>query len=405
MRIVNKYIKKQIVSDKIFVLFLGILSILTPLSYFFVQFSIDGNLTCLNSLQTLTSHQILYRNALLSNKKLAAIFLLSTSFVTVCVTAIFFYRILRANQAKLGALLGMGHQVRELARGYATFIVKLGFIGGVIGTAAGYFLADVLIQANQRSYQVTGLIKQVSVTSILIGMVLPVVADLAVTYLIVFMMFHGKEAAILMTGKRHSKKDGMMFRIATRFTKILPVKEKFPYRIALRKPISLLIMVIAILVCCVFLLLGQSLRSNGEQMMLMQQTSGTYNVSAMICQISGIISGVLLLFLALFLNFQDNKKDMEILRLIGYRSVQIRKIFVNVYWSILMTLFLVCLLPSILIAKGVLQSLSMAIGEKMTFYMNFSNILRLLVVWNIVYLCVKWTFMLQLKSQKNKDIV
>ena len=49
MNLLRKYIRKQILSDKVFVALLGVLTVLTAVSYFFVKFSIDGNLAYLNS--------------------------------------------------------------------------------------------------------------------------------------------------------------------------------------------------------------------------------------------------------------------------------------------------------------------------------------------------------------------
>ena len=50
-------------------------------------------------------------------------------------------------------------------------------------------------------------------------------------------------------------------------------------------------------------------------------------ISAVINQATGVLIGVILLFLALFINFQDNQRDMDILRLIGYQNKEIRRLF------------------------------------------------------------------------------
>ncbi len=137
---------------------------------------------------------------------------------------------------------------------------------------------------------------------------------------------------------------------------LIPTKEKFPYRIAFRKPI------------------------------------------AMICQVSGILSGVILLFLALFLNFQDNKRDMQILRMMGHNDREIQGIFVNVYWKILMFVFVISMPVSLIIAKLVQVSLEQAIEENMPFTFNVGVILLLVALLNIIYVLVKSIFSYQVKK-------
>ena len=399
MNLLRKYIRKQILSDKVFVALLGVLTVLTAVSYFFVKFSIDGNLAYLNSLDTLADNQILYQNALISNTSLANIFLLSTEGLTACVFGMFYYRIIRANQAMVGMIKALGFKDREIVRGYIEFSMFLTVIGSIFGIGLGYLMADVLIVSNQNNYQVENLVKSINVVSIIIGVIIPIMVNCFITY-ITFLMIKGKEAGNLIAGKKQYKKQGIAFKVAEKIVNLIPTKEKFPYRIALRKPIAMIIIVVGIMVFNVFVILGCSLYANGQQMMLEQGNAGSFNVSAMICQVSVILSGVILLFLALFLNFQDNKRDMQILRMMGHNDREIQGIFVNVYWKILMFVFVISMPVSLIIAKLVQVSLEQAIEEKMPFTFNVGVILLLVALLNIIYVLVKSIFSYQVRKIK-----
>lgn len=551
MGLLYKNILKQILNNKVFVGLLGILSFLTSLSYFFVKFSIDGNLENLEQLVTLSENQVLYRNALLSNTTLANIFLLSTCSLTAFVFAMFFYRFHRTNKTKLGCLKALGYKDREIGACFALFTVLISIIGGLFGILGGYFLSEVLVSANERSYAVNDLVKYVNPLSVICGIGIPVMVYLVITCLC-FQMIRGKEPGVLMSGKTPFKKLGFTFRLTDHIVKCLPVKEKFPYRIALRKPVAVLMIFIGILVFNVCVILGQSLNKSSQKIMDSQMEGRSYayelqleeitaqkvpenavsylttsvkvlannekleqnivgisrendffclldeqknvlslpkkgevyinpgvaelygvkegdtlsilqngmekeltvvavvsnaekdsiycnieelqafmnceaesynglwgeekiegtgeitswgqrveqlerdsvsgKVSAVINQATGAIVGMILLFLSLFLNFQDNKKDMQILRLIGYQDKDIRHIFVDIYWKIVVVFFIIAIIPGILIAQAIQRVLSVAIGDFMPFCMNLGVVVVLFLVLSVLYFLVKTIF-------------
>lgn len=104
MKLVCKQLSGQILKDKVFLLLLFVLTALTSLSFFFVMFSIDGNMAVLNRMGKLTENQLLYRNALHSNTILAYNFFITLTALTAFVFLLFFYRFFRANKKQIGCI-------------------------------------------------------------------------------------------------------------------------------------------------------------------------------------------------------------------------------------------------------------------------------------------------------------
>ncbi len=89
MNLLYKHLIKQVGRNKVFVVLLFILTCLASLSYFFVKFSVDGNLAMLDSQALLSENQKKYRDALLSNTNLAYIFFFAMTILTAFVFIMF----------------------------------------------------------------------------------------------------------------------------------------------------------------------------------------------------------------------------------------------------------------------------------------------------------------------------
>lgn len=543
----------QILKNRVFVILLWILTMLTSLSYFFVQFSIDGNRDLIEGKAVLSENDILWQNALDSNTSLADIFLLATTMLTCFVFFMFYYRFFRANKVQIGCVKALGMKDREMFSCFLSFSILLAVTGEIAGVIAGYFLSDVLVQAYVQSYEVAETVKGIHVSSALLGMGAPLLAYGVITFLCFFMV-KGKEAGTLLAGRTAYKKLGMAFHMADTLTKLIPAKEKFPFRIALRKPVAIILMFFAILFFQVCVILGQSLNLSSRKVMQSQmeghdyqydtrmdevaagetadgmvpylyqecevilddmqesvkqtmiglyeessmltlenkgkekkgipltstiyinagladmyhvnigdnvtiylngnQTAfqvsdiiwnaksasiycnaadltawmdcaeGSYNglwsmqlpkqkgiteskeqrverlerdavsnrLSAVINQLTGVVIGMILLFLALFLNFQDNQRDMDILRMIGYQNHEIRKLFVDVYWPVVLVFFVLGLFPGLMIAREIQRGLSLAIQDYMPFGSNVQVFVLMFLIMNLIYGCVWLVF-------------
>lgn len=552
-----KNVIKQVMKNRIFVFLLLILTLLTSLSYFFVQFSIDGNMDIIKDKTRLLDNEILWENALKSNTSLANIFLLATTLLTSFVFFMFYYRFFRANKTQLGCIKALGMRDRELLCSFLLFSIVISLLGGVFGIVIGYFLSEVLLQAYIESYSIIKVVKGIHTCSLMLGLFVPILAYCTVSCLSFWVMIKGREPGALIAGRVPYKKLGMSFHIADILTKLIPAKEKFPFRIALRKPVAVIIMVFSIMFFQVCMILGQSLnlssqkiyksqmqghdyeydiRFDTEQQLSdnakgvpylyqecevllenktegIQQTMiglyednnsyipmnlseeiksvpingavyisagladmykvhigdkivvninsittklevadilanantasiycnadelsiligfnrGSYNglwskeriagssfsesreqrierlerdavsnkLSAVINQITGAVVGMILLFLAMFLNFQDNQRDMDILRMIGYQNKEIRRLFIDIYWPIMVTFFVLVSIPSIILTRTIQRGLSLSIGDYMPFGVNWKIVVFMFLVMNILYGCVWCIFKLK----------
>jgi putative ABC transport system permease protein len=440
-------------------------------------------------------------------------------------------------------------------------------MGAVIGIMSGYLASDVLINANIRSYSVTGLVKAISLSSFLIGFFAPAIVFCIVTF-VIYHYFGVKEAGSLITGIDYKLKFSSFTRLANSFTKILPIKNKFPIRIALRKPVSILLILVAVMGFTVMFVIGYSLtlssdvvytsqtkghnyaydticsgykiqnqnssnalyylyapatvkkenntrqirqqiigiqtnnklltlenreglalgtpqegtvyigpvlhelygfRVGDKVVIIMNNNSYTVKVadiavnakvnaiymdkselsqnlgfsdntfngvlsmkklfgdgsvisreqklealertmvsnksSAMINQSIGCAIGCILIFLALLLNFQDNKKDILIMNSLGYRPKKINKMLIDIYKPIIWIIFIITLYPSIIIAQSVQRSLSVQMEDFFPFQINAFVIIFVFIVLNIVYGLVQTIFRLGIKRVIRKESI
>lgn len=556
MILIYKQLTKQVIKNKIFVFLLLLLCMLTSLVFFFVKFSVDGNISRLDSLSFLTENQQLYKNALNSNTQLAYIFHISFIALTAFVFSMFLYRFFRTNKKHFGCMKALGFKDNELCLYFVIFAAFIAMIGNLLGMAGGYYLSDILIKANKRTYMVTDLIKGVSITSIVTGFILSTVI-FCITALFCYSYIRGKETGILILDGQKNIKTYKKWRIADALVNMIPSKYKFPFRIALRKPLAILLIIIAIIAFIICMVLGYSLNMSSQKIFISQTVghnyeydthfseyrtetvptkdikyldsqveflfnghdivqnivglynlnnvyelkdlkgnnlsvpkfgtiyinSGiaeTYNIkigdvlntniagknhsftvaaiatnaksssiyadayeistilgvstnayngilsissetkggvtitksqnidnlkrnsvsnktSAIINQVIGCVIGCLLIFLAVFVNFQDNTHDMLILEMMGYKIKEIRKLFIDVYYPIILALFIITLIPGVLIAKSIQKSISIAINDYIPFGINIFVILMIFIILNIIYWMIQNIFTFGIK--------
>lgn len=556
MRFLYKQLLKQIVKNRIFVSLLFLLTILTSLSYYFVIFSIDGNLAELNALTTLTENQQLYKNALVANTLLAYTFFIATVGLTSFVFVMYFYRFYRENKKTIGCIKAIGFRDSELCTCLVIFVAELSMIGAVLGLIGGYFLSDVMIRANTKTYLVSGLIKGISPMSFFVGIVVST-AIFCFTTFFSYSFVRGKESGVLIMGNGNYSKFSFLLKAANYISDKIPIKNKFPLRLALRKPISICLILVAVLSFNVCIILGQSLNRSSQKVydsqmvghnyeydtkyseyqtegidgevipyveniakvhsenQMIEQTvtclntwnnlyelknykgdilnepvagdvyinanlhetygldigdsvvvdiagvshefivadiatnaktdniylntrelteilsisSNAYNgvlslekvnggivttkeqkidmlnreavsneSSAVINQLIGGLVGAILIFLALYVNFQDNTHDMLILNMLGYQTKHIRKMLVDIYMPIVWSSFFLTLIPSIILARLIQKSFSISTRDYMPFGISIFVVVLLFVGLNIIYRLVQELFGFGIKT-------
>lgn len=560
MGLIYKQLFKQMIKDKIFLALLLLLTMLTSLSFFFVMGSIDGNIRLLNRLQNLTANQQLYKSALHSNRILGFIFWLSLISLSIVVFIMFFYRFFRANKKQIGCIKTLGFKNSSLQFFFIAFTAVLSVLGAILGLLGGYALSDILIRANSKTYDVTGLTKSISGFSLVIGLAVSTII-FCIAALLCYGFVRNKEAGALLAGNNVQNRFPVTLKIADKISRIVPVNKRLSLRIVLRKPLSVLLLFVSVMSFNVCMILGQSLNissakifhaqtvghnyeyqiqyqeyktadifsgamiyidststitidnyelertvsglydinalyelksksndllttpnagyvyinpelseiygvkigdtlvitiageqhqfiveeiaanaqtnhiyMNGEQLTeILGITAGSYNgvfsadklkggtvtskeqrieelnrnsvsnkASAVINQVTGILVGIILVFLALHISFQDNTHDILILSMLGYHAGYIRKLLIDVYLPVLWVVFVITLAPSIILARAIQNSLSVSTNDYMPFGINSLVIIIVFGLMNLIYCGVQAAFSLRIKKIMEK---
>ncbi len=561
MPLVYKHLLKQLLRSRIFVVLMALLTVLTPLSFFFVKFSIDGNIG---------SSTPQYRTALDSNDVLAYSFYTAMATLTAFVFCVFFYRFFRSGKKQMGALKALGFKDADLRRFFVVFTIALSLLGGVIGCILGYPMSNILIHANMETYGVAGLVRSLNIDSILFG-ILGQTAAFGLTAFWCYGFVRGKEPGALIAGNQ-SAADSPALRAANAITNILPLKNKFPLRIALRKPLAVVLILTAVMGFSTCVIIGRSLnvssqtvfesqtrgheygydvfsvdmrafenadmavsgvrylspgsgklifgdtwldqtifglyeqnelfalldmegnavappepgemvigpgladtyglsagdsvnfiskdmnggslelsiaavafnaKSNsvyvnpdelaaslglspgayngiycdvlpedtahtrivtrGQRIEQLNRDAVSNNISGVINQSIGVLMGCILLFLGLYMNFQDNTRDMLILHMMGYRVKDIRKMLIDVYRPLVWFCFIITLPASIWLVRTIQRNLSIATGDYMPFNASIVLIITAFAALTLLYQLVQWTFGAAIKRVIRKE--
>lgn len=526
MGLIYKQLFKQVIKDKIFLSMLLLLTMLTSLSYFFVMGSIDGNIKILKKAQYLSASRQRYKSALNSNKVLAYIFWLSLVSLSIVVLVMFFYRFFRANKKQIGCIKTLGFKNSSLQFFFIAFTAVLSGLGAILGLFGGYALSGILISANAKTYEVTGLTKSISGFSLVMGLVVSTVI-FCIAALLCYGFVRNQEAGSLLAGNNIKNRVPATLKIADKISRIVPVKKRLSLRIALRKPLAVLLLLVSVMSFNVCMILGQSLNissakifhaqtaghnyeyqiqyqeyktadifndvmtyidststitinnyeiertvsglydinelyelkninnellttpnagyvyinpelseiygvkiGDGEQLTeILGITAGSYNgvfsaeklgggttaskeqrmeelnrnavsnkTSAVINQVTGILVGIILIFIALHISLQDNTHDILILSMLGHHTKYIRKLLIDVYLPLLWVVFVITLAPSMMLARAIQNALSVSTNDYMPFGINPPAIIIAFGLMNLIYYGVQAAFSLRIKK-------
>lgn len=526
MGLIYKQLFKQVIKDKIFLSMLLLLTMLTSLSYFFVMGSIDGNIKILKKAQYLSASRQRYKSALNSNKVLAYIFWLSLVSLSIVVLVMFFYRFFRANKKQIGCIKTLGFKNSSLQFFFIAFTAVLSGLGAILGLFGGYALSGILISANAKTYEVTGLTKSISGFSLVMGLVVSTVI-FCIAALLCYGFVRNQEAGSLLAGNNIKNRVPATLKIADKISRIVPVKKRLSLRIALRKPLAVLLLLVSVMSFNVCMILGQSLNissakifhaqtaghnyeyqiqyqeyktadifndvmtyidststitinnyeiertvsglydinelyelkninnellttpnagyvyinpelseiygvkiGDGEQLTeILGITAGSYNgvfsaeklgggttaskeqrmeelnrnavsnkTSAVINQVTGILVGIILIFIALHISLQDNTHDILILSMLGHHTKYIRKLLIDVYLPLLWVVFVITLAPSMILARAIQNALSVSTNDYMPFGINPPAIIIAFGLMNLIYYGVQAAFSLRIKK-------
>lgn len=559
-----KQLAKQILSNCILVSFLFILTALTSMSFFFVRFTIDGNIGRIDEIIAKGGDELRYRTAITSNTTLAYLCFFFMTVLTAFVIFMFFFRFFRSGRRQMGCLKALGFRDLHLQLFFTGFTAVVSFVGGVAGLLLAYPLSDILLRANEETYGVTGLVKSLHMGSILFGIFVSA-SIFSFTAAISYFFIKGKEAGSLLAGNIDKEDNSKLLYIADKISAKLPIKNKFSARIALRRPLSLFMIIAAVLSFSICMILAYSLNLssgkiltsqteghnyeyyvqyehllenlpdeefqsdssygmlgipgeisikggktvikqklvgiyesnslyelkggsrlkgkntlleapvpgeaiigpvlyevygirtgnvirlsvgdkttdvkvtaiafnaqsdtiylNGEELAklaevpegsvnelfcfelpkeeggitvsaqervkLLEQDAVSNKVSGVINQVTGAVIGCILLFLALYISFQDNRRDILILHLLGYQAREIRKMMIDIYRPFVWASFFLMLAPSLYVVKSIQKNLSVTTGDYMPFGMNIFVIIFVFLLLTLIYQSVQLVF-------------
>lgn len=561
MKQVKKQLIKAILKNKVFVVCMFLMSGMTSFMYFFVHYSIDGNVKRLEAKKFLTEGERAYWQGLNANISLARSMLIGFTILTLLVYGLFYYRFYKSQKRTLGCMKQLGYTDKNLKSVFYKCASGVHFVGVLIGLLGGYFGSELLIKANQESYLVVDVVKALQFKTLVLGIGVPLIGILLVTRWM-YTMIQGKETGILISGIEKERTFSKLLRFANRVSLCFPKKYQLPIRLALRQPIAALLIWISVMMVSVLFILAYSLNMSsrslvasqvmgreylyditfdkpqftiddkatylatsgvvqtnveplewqvlgmniemplfqlvndaqqkienpkeneviipkqlqeiykvqkgdtlslqiGEQSLDCQVKEIAYNgevghvymnkdtlaqvlglpkeaytgilsmenikmpeskvitkaqrlealereqvsnrVSAVINQVIGVIMGLMLLFLALLLNLQSCRKEILILKGLGYENKRIRGMLINIYGPMIVIAYGVTLWPAIQVVKGILRSLSIQIGDYMMFQTNVYVVIGCLILLGLLYYMVQFLFQFGINRMTKKE--
>ena len=126
------------------------------------------------------------------------------------------------------------------------------------------------------------------------------------------------------------------------------------------------------------------------------QTSN--KTSAVLNQSIGVITGCLLIFLAMFIGLSGNTESILIFDLLGYDSKKINRTLLDPYMVVSNIIFVITLPICVFAAKRIQISTSLATGDYMPFRLSVVTVVYMFVILNILCFLVRAVFTLKIKK-------
>lgn len=245
------------------VIMLGLMTILTSFMYFFVQCSIDKNIRNFEILMYQEKASELL-TALNSNAVLARTFLFCFIVITVFIYYMFYNRFFYESRQKIGCFQALGFEKKNLVYMYIFMTFLLSVISCVIGMVLGYMASDILIQNYQLSYQIQGLGKEIGITSFFLGVCVPVII-LCIITAISCREFYKKEISYLINNLNTASSKKYICKFSNFIAGFFNEKHAYSVRIALRKPVSMFLTIISVLIFSTLFIFSISLNLSSSK--------------------------------------------------------------------------------------------------------------------------------------------
>lgn len=144
-------------------------------------------------------------------------------------------------------------------------------------------------------------------------------------------------------------------------------------------------------------------RSLEEKLSAVQRSQTANKASAIINQSIGVITGCLLIYLAVFIGLNGNMKTLLMFDLLGYEEREVYRILLNPYIVISNLLFLLTLPVAIYAARNIQIMTSLQTGDYMPFQLNWITFVYMFVILNALYFIIRFLFIQKVKKIRDDN--
>lgn len=144
-------------------------------------------------------------------------------------------------------------------------------------------------------------------------------------------------------------------------------------------------------------------RSLEEKLSAVQRSQTSNKASAIINQSIGVITGCLLIYLAVFIGLNGNMKTLLMFDLLGYEEREVYRILLNPYIVISNLLFLLTLPVAIYAARNIQIMTSLQTGDYMPFQLNWMTFVYMFVILNALCFIIRFLFIQKVKKIRDDN--
>ncbi|MBP2621573.1 FtsX-like permease family protein [Streptococcus panodentis] len=148
---------------------------------------------------------------------------------------------------------------------------------------------------------------------------------------------------------------------------------------------------------------GGKVLSLEEKLSQVQRSQTSNRASAIINQSIGVITGCLLIYLAVFIGLHGNIQNLFIFDLLGYEEKEIYRILLNPYIVISNLLFLLTLPVAIYVARNIQIMTSLQTGDYMPFQLSWITLVYMFAILNALIFIIRFLFIQRVKKIRDDN--
>jgi putative ABC transport system permease protein len=276
MKYIYKQLWKSLLSTKINIIILFLLSLLTSFMYFFIQVSIDGNIRILISKQSnhilLTNNEKELFTSLESNQVLAICFLIILSLITAFIFSIFYKKYMNLHMKEFGCYVALGYSELQIIILLVTIGIAFTCFTYVVGLLFGWIGSAIMLNLYATTYPVDFLTKGISLRNCITGfnfiVLLPAFMEVLVLKGII-----KPDIATMLNGEDIN---GSGKKLESKLLCFIPKGYRSSIRTALRKPFNIFLVFLSVALFSVLFILSISLNLSSKYIYNMQTAGRTY---------------------------------------------------------------------------------------------------------------------------------